>query len=932
MPQDNTEYFQQYQILTRPDGTRWVLGQNEMGVTYKALDTELGVTVALKIVNKDFLRDETVRAHFMREARAAATLKHRNIANVHHLNEDPANCFYATEFIDGENLDDLVDRRGPLPVAEALDIISQAAQGLDAAQEKFLIHRGIKPANILLTEEVGGNRIVKLIEFEWAKGFMQNGDSEFASSAFAAGTSAFANPEQINEELFDTRSDIYSLGAVLWFMLTGAPVFSGTDFSIRSQHLSKTPPLERLPADVPANVRALLSRMLAKNRADRPQTQAELLKELAACLTPLKVAASASPETRQPGGAVAASPGQSAPRKGSGAPVDPRAPSGHFTLVEVLRRRGALLDDEAVTLVDLLAPQIDAARQSDDDPFNLEPSLIVVEFAHAPTDLAELPSRPIAEWPEFTLELGHISTAPAAAEADQTMMPGSTLDFASDDPLTALGALVYELLAGQRPRPGRYRPLAGLNEQANVVLRSALQLENRFKSATEFSEAFRAAVIGAGGDLPVAPSPRPKPALARAATPAIAPKPVSSAASVTPPSVAPVTPPPPKPAVTSTPAPSPVTATVTPSPKPVPAPPPPAPKPEPSPLPKPTPKPTPAPPPPLQKLAPPTPIPPTPPTKPRAPLWIAIGSAVLVLALLAPVMAWFLRKAPVKPIPPDPTVETSPSPAPSPGATPKGTPPKLVALPPTPTPTPPASGKEATPKTATKARPYVNSLGMEFVPVPGEKVLFAAMQTRKSDFEAFAQATARDRKEWKNVEVDGVKVSAMDDHPVVMVSWEDAKAFCNWLSQVDSIANSYLVTYRLPTAKEWAAARGKGAYPWGEQWPPPPDAGNFADAAGEAAFRKKKRRLTPIPGYNDNFATTAPVTSFKANPLGLFNLGGNVKEWCQELDDQQRRQVMGASWQDGDMATLTAKTPDAQPKNVPRAPTIGFRCVVDISR
>ena len=155
---------------------------------------------------------------------------------------------------------------------------------------------------------------------------------------------------------------------------------------------------------------------------------------------------------------------------------------------------------------------------------------------------------------------------------------------------------------------------------------------------------------------------------------------------------------------------------------------------------------------------------------------------------------------------------------------------------------------------------------------------------------------------WKNVEYQGHKQGP--DHPVVNVSWEDAQAFCRWLSQKEG------KNYRLPTDHEWSLAVGigdredanaspkakdmkiKGIYPWGTAWPPPPGAGNYAGEEVNYILSKV------IKGYRDNHPTTSPVGSYAANPLGIFDLGGNVWEWCEdEFDSASSSRVLrGASW------------------------------------
>ncbi len=235
------------------------------------------------------------------------------------------------------------------------------------------------------------------------------------------------------------------------------------------------------------------------------------------------------------------------------------------------------------------------------------------------------------------------------------------------------------------------------------------------------------------------------------------------------------------------------------------------------------------------------------------------------------------------------------------------------------------------PPTATKDAPFVNSLEMKFVPVPGTNVLFSAWETRVADYAQFLAATKHDHKE--------ADFSQEPSHPVVNISYEDAEAFCRWLSEKEKRH------YRLPTDLEWSAAIGlsgeKGEtpedktlasdplrFPWGE-WPPPKGTGNFAD---QTTYRMKAWP-DAIPDYDDGFAYTAPVGSFPPNSLGIHDLSGNVEEWCEDWNNKlmRHRVYRGGGWADAQKYPLTAGVRlSAAPGN--RLPTYGFRCVLDIRK
>ncbi len=244
---------------------------------------------------------------------------------------------------------------------------------------------------------------------------------------------------------------------------------------------------------------------------------------------------------------------------------------------------------------------------------------------------------------------------------------------------------------------------------------------------------------------------------------------------------------------------------------------------------------------------------------------------------------------------------------------------------------------------ATKDKPFVNSLGMKFVPVPGTKVLMCIHETRKSDFRAYADASSISKRGWESINVDGEEIQYPEDHPVSAITFQGAEGFCAWLSQKEGNR------YRLPTDREWSMAVGigssepentppallhdktPGVYPWGRDATPPAGSGNFADLTMEQKFP----RLKTIPGFTDGYATTAPVMSFKANNLGIHDLAGNVWEWCAEWWDEasQERVIRGGSW-DSKGALLGASWRGHTRSNVShsylKAYSRGFRVVLEL--
>jgi serine/threonine protein kinase len=280
----DAERYQHYEVLRRSDGSLWELGRGAMGITYKAFDTNLRCPVALKVINNTYLNSDVARQRFLREARAAAALRHQNVASVFHLGTDHESYFYAMEFVDGETVEAYMKRIGPLMPLEALQITLQVSRALAAAGKQQLVHRDLKPANLMLVDEEG-DKVVKVIDFGLAKNAKKEGDESGALTVGGGfvGTPHFASPEQLEERDIDVRSDIYSLGATLYYMISGRPPYSGSVAQIMSQHLYKPLPLDPLQGS-PSCVVQLVQRMMEKDRADRPQTPADLRQEIARCI------------------------------------------------------------------------------------------------------------------------------------------------------------------------------------------------------------------------------------------------------------------------------------------------------------------------------------------------------------------------------------------------------------------------------------------------------------------------------------------------------------------------------------------------------------------------------------------------------------------------------------------------------------------------
>ena len=272
--------FEHYELVTGEDGRPVELGRGAMGVTYKAFDVDLRCPVTLKVISEKYLGDEAARLRFLREARAAASVRHPNVASVFHLGRKGRDYFYAMEFVEGETLESLIKRSGQIEVKMALEITMQVAAGLAAVHKQKLVHRDIKPSNIMVSFEDEGAVTAKIIDLGLAKVVDESGaQTTISASGAFAGTPEFASPEQIVGGEVDIRSDLYSLGVSLWQMLTGHVPFRGSAAEVMSQHQHALLPLEKLES-VPQPVVSLIEVLLDKDPSRRFQTPAELLKAL----------------------------------------------------------------------------------------------------------------------------------------------------------------------------------------------------------------------------------------------------------------------------------------------------------------------------------------------------------------------------------------------------------------------------------------------------------------------------------------------------------------------------------------------------------------------------------------------------------------------------------------------------------------------------
>ncbi|EDY20678.1 serine/threonine protein kinase [Chthoniobacter flavus Ellin428] len=947
MPQ--SEKFEHYELLKNQDGSFAELGHGAMGVTYKAFDTSLRCTVALKVISAAHLDDPTAHERFLREARGAAQLRHRNVASVFHLGTSGDSFFYAMEFIEGETVDARVKREGPLPALVALDIASQVAAALIAAAKQGLIHRDIKPSNIMLVLEDDGELIAKVIDFGLVKSALVSSSAGALTSSGFVGTPYFASPEQLDQRSEDIRSDIYSLGVTLWFMLTGKPTFMGSVASVIAQHLDKPPAFETL-AVLPTPAVNVLRKMLEKDVDARIQSPQELRAELKRAIEIMqdvgrapeqqpatmtfdeasKTLGLTTPPAAQPqphAGSVLSSryqliddldpahPGrnfhaeditqkrrvrvkivqcqaaafsamreQAAQVEGTVHPnfisvlaVERTGSLGYvvsewlegFSLCDLLRARRELTLRETLSLLSQIAPAVDAARDLG-VRLALELRDVLIHFPEGfeePNEQVILRC-PIAEWPVFVVKLDPLG---GLDEIDE--LNGSaerTMIGARDSmrpmAIAQLASIAYELLGG---KPGASGPLANVSEEGNLVLRAALSRYDHFTSAHDF-----VSQISATTDHTM-----------RATQPMAPLDPASAAAAVPVPRSAP-----------------PVEKTL----PPVPA----------------------RSGPPSSRVKPPVRLSEADTARPRPSTnyWPVIGGVGGLVAVLVGGAFFFSNGK-----------NASQNPSATPALTPTNSPAAIAPR------QPPQPG-----------RPWKNGLGMTYVPLG--PIWFAATETRVRDFAAFVQETNYDAVGgMDSLQKDGYKdhghswkdpgFKQSPEHPVVGISREDANFFCKWLTDKERSAGALTAAqfYRLPTDREWSEAVGlpaetgatpeersgriKNLYPWGHMFPPPEDAGNYAGSESTAGAPSK---WPVIPNYHDPFPRTGPVPVSAANERGIYDLGGNVWQWCGDSFGKSNPRwgvLRGGSWSTSrPEEMLSSYRKDLDPTF--REDNVGFRCVI----
>src|SRR6476620_10573689 len=257
-----------------------LVGTGGMSSVYRAHDRLLDRKVALKVLHEQYMADDEYVERFRREARSVAALSHPNVVTVIDRGEHEGRQFIVFEYVDGENLKRLIERRGPAPVTTALELAMQIARGLSFAHQQGLVHRDVKPQNVLLN----GDGQAKVTDFGIARSMdVQHGMTQTGT---VLGTSDYIAPEQAQGQRVDEHTDIYSLGVVLYELLTSEVPFPGENFvAVAMRHINEEPPpIRDKRPDVSPRLEAAVQRAMAKRPEDRFETMDDFRKELDANL------------------------------------------------------------------------------------------------------------------------------------------------------------------------------------------------------------------------------------------------------------------------------------------------------------------------------------------------------------------------------------------------------------------------------------------------------------------------------------------------------------------------------------------------------------------------------------------------------------------------------------------------------------------------
>jgi serine/threonine-protein kinase len=297
------EKIGQYTIVSQ-------LGRGGMGIVYKALDASLNRHVAIKVLTERLTDDQLFLQRFVREAQAAAGVSHPNIVSIYYIGEDNGNPYFVMEYVTGKSLSTMLAEEKRIANPRAAQLILQAAHGLAAAHDKGIIHRDIKPGNLMLDER----GMVKIADFGLA--LPVAADTKLTATGMLVGTPGYLAPEQCRGEVVDHRTDIYALGITFYELLSGTtPFHAESPFALMKQILDEeAPDIAAIHPDVDPETRRIIAKMIAKDRAQRYQSCHEIVTDLEECLAKRGVRSmTAGLATRSSAAVVAAAAAASTP-------------------------------------------------------------------------------------------------------------------------------------------------------------------------------------------------------------------------------------------------------------------------------------------------------------------------------------------------------------------------------------------------------------------------------------------------------------------------------------------------------------------------------------------------------------------------------------------------------------------------------------------
>jgi serine/threonine protein kinase len=259
-----------------PFEIRREIGSGGMGVVYEGWDARLNRRVAVKTLWPALAQRSEARERFLREARAAASISHPNVTQIYDIGEEEGQVYFAMEYLEAKSLQEVLEEQGCLSADRAIDIARQAARGLKAASEAGIIHRDVKPSNLVFNND----GVLKVTDFGLAKQMLA--DRDLTLDGQTIGTPKYVSPEQASGGRVDARSDIYSLGATLYEMVAGRPPFEGsTPMEVMLKHVQEpVPPVQTVNPTVPRQLAGLIHSMLSKQAGARPQSYDHLLEML----------------------------------------------------------------------------------------------------------------------------------------------------------------------------------------------------------------------------------------------------------------------------------------------------------------------------------------------------------------------------------------------------------------------------------------------------------------------------------------------------------------------------------------------------------------------------------------------------------------------------------------------------------------------------